>query len=761
MMSAAPSPKSHLDYALDYAARGWHVIPLHWITQSGRCSCGNTLCRSEGKHPYSRLAQHGSHDATVDPATITRWWTEYPDLNIGVATGEPSGIVVIDIDPRNGGDTTWQDVAEINDHYQPDTCTQATGGGGLHYVFAYDPSRAMKKLGPGIDFKSNGGYIAVEPSNHISGGRYAWHSDSDPLEGAQPAPLPAWVSEPKRAKVLNPWINKAKPRATGIITPERGAEIMSALEHLDSDPREVWLQVGMALHSTDAPDAFEYWDAWAQTSPKYDQNDSLRTWASFREDRADGIHIESLFRWAYDAGWAGTKPTPVPVEALEFAQPVIPAHSPDSLLSIPGALQACVAFHNASAPRPQPALAVACALALGSVACARKYRRMPGNNWTSLYFVTVALSSAGKEHSRTVIDQAITAADWPEIMGRSGFTSDAGVVSALLSQPAHINIQDEFGAILANLKSEGAYQGRSAVTSMVEAWGACHGTMRPKAYSTMTLTQEQADEQLKKVVHNPGLSLLGLTTPTDFFGAMSEQSIKGGFLSRLIVVEGQGRQPAREVPLIEVPDTLVDWLKACKEATASTGNLSQIATPASERPTPIDVPTDPDAKALFKAYELETLAAMDELEERQLAELEGRSVEKAMRIALILSVSVDPHKPRVTAPLAQWAINYVRHHTARLIEQVELNVHAGKFAELQSLIYQVILAGGKRGRTERELANYCRPFMNLTMRERRQVLDALNDRGTIAFTTTPPLSGRGKARQSWVAVTAVDRGSNG
>ena len=88
--------------ALEYASRGWPVFPVH-VPAGGGCSCGNPGCEHVGKHPRT---QHGLLDATTDEATIRQWWTDWPDANIGFATGAASGIVVLDIDPRHGGDKT-------------------------------------------------------------------------------------------------------------------------------------------------------------------------------------------------------------------------------------------------------------------------------------------------------------------------------------------------------------------------------------------------------------------------------------------------------------------------------------------------------------------------------------------------------------------------------------------------------------------------------------------------------------------------------
>ena len=57
-------------------------------------------CERAGKHPST---QHGVNDATTERDQIKHWWTASPNANIEIATGRKSGIIVLDIDPRNGG----------------------------------------------------------------------------------------------------------------------------------------------------------------------------------------------------------------------------------------------------------------------------------------------------------------------------------------------------------------------------------------------------------------------------------------------------------------------------------------------------------------------------------------------------------------------------------------------------------------------------------------------------------------------------------
>lgn len=179
-----------LQSALKFAAKNILIFPVHGIVD-GRCSCQRSSCSSPGKHPIPR---NGLKSATSDLAQVQQWWTQNPQANIGLATGKVSGLVVIDIDPRNGGDESFFDLEK---QYQafPRTKEVLTGGGGQHLYFSYPLSVSVScKVGKadpfrGIDIKGDGGYVLVPPSLHVSGKHYEWEVASYEQELAE---LPEW-----------------------------------------------------------------------------------------------------------------------------------------------------------------------------------------------------------------------------------------------------------------------------------------------------------------------------------------------------------------------------------------------------------------------------------------------------------------------------------------------------------------------------------------------------------------------------------------
>lgn len=170
-----------LDYALAYLARGWSIIPL----------------KPRSKEPARKVAPYLSGELRMTEAEATDCWGHEPDLGIGIVTGKPSGLVVIDVDPRNGGDVDrirW----EVGSY-----ATQATGGGGLHILCAHpgEPTPCGKTAVPGVDRKGDGGYIVAAPSVHPNGTRYRWEYELELGDGPflDLGPLPAWVTERRQS----------------------------------------------------------------------------------------------------------------------------------------------------------------------------------------------------------------------------------------------------------------------------------------------------------------------------------------------------------------------------------------------------------------------------------------------------------------------------------------------------------------------------------------------------------------------------------
>lgn len=165
------------DAALAYAAAGLPVFPLAPRSKAPLLSKED----NDGR---------GFHDATTDSAQIRQWWNETPNANIGIHP--PAGVLVVDIDPRAGGDAELRRLLRRFGPL-PATWTTRTGSGGWHLWFTTpDRGDLRGKLAPGLDLKTHSkGYLVAPPSVHPNGQRYHWVT---PPHGA-PAAAPLWLRE--------------------------------------------------------------------------------------------------------------------------------------------------------------------------------------------------------------------------------------------------------------------------------------------------------------------------------------------------------------------------------------------------------------------------------------------------------------------------------------------------------------------------------------------------------------------------------------
>jgi putative DNA primase/helicase len=165
-----------LQYALEYAAAGIAVFPLHSVFD-GICSCRKgSECQNKGKHPLWRKGdlETGVNSATTDEVTIRSWFGKWESANLGIAMGGSLRLIALDSDPRNGGDASVCDLVEAHGPDWLNTHTVRTGGNGNHFLFRLPEGVEVhkSKIAPGIDVKASGGYLVAPPSVHASGRRY-------------------------------------------------------------------------------------------------------------------------------------------------------------------------------------------------------------------------------------------------------------------------------------------------------------------------------------------------------------------------------------------------------------------------------------------------------------------------------------------------------------------------------------------------------------------------------------------------------------
>jgi hypothetical protein len=477
--------------------------------------------------------------------------------------------------------------------------------------------------------------------------------------------------------------------------------------------------------------------------------DSYKELSTWNECNPEPLPEAELHRTAVSVFKADARNNPekTPVqpttEPLRIKAPRVKISSlPAKLHTIPGALGDLVAWYMDNAPAPHIEMAVQSALALGSVVLGRKYVTSE-SNFTSLYFLTVAKSGTGKEFGKKTIERLLESAGLDELIGGSGYTSPGAVFSSLKTAPTHVTIIDEFGKYLAACSATGNSQLNEAVTTLIESFGRLDGTLRPRAYSSMSLTDKQQETADRLKIVRPAVTLYAMTTPRQFYSAIGEADIEAGMLGRFLVMSSDAEVQVRKRGRVNAPPPagVVRWAQNMRRGAG--GNLSGLEL-HDKAPSAIELEFTPAAYEVLDAFEVEIVKRRRALSSSGQDVLLARALEVAMRVSAIIACSkVDP---RIDRAAVEWAVEYVKHCFYGLLESVRERVTGSEFGARRQAMLEAITLNGERGLTDRELK---RRFRALKPREHAEVIRALADSGEVALAE---ISTKGRTRHAYVAV---------
>lgn len=192
MASPETSAMPMIDHAVNYIRAGLPVFPVCTPLMVGhKHRYPDTLkmvtCPKDriGKVPLVRWRGYQNQLPTEDE--VRGWWRQWPDANIGLCTGELSGLLVLDADGtearkeclKNGGlDET------------PMIWTGKIGAAHFYLTYPGGDVRNFARKMPGTDMRAQGGYVLMPPSLHSSGQTYRWNENTRHFAYA---PVPEWL----------------------------------------------------------------------------------------------------------------------------------------------------------------------------------------------------------------------------------------------------------------------------------------------------------------------------------------------------------------------------------------------------------------------------------------------------------------------------------------------------------------------------------------------------------------------------------------
>lgn len=335
----------------------------------------------------------------------------------------------------------------------------------------------------------------------------------------------------------------------------------------------------------------------------------------------------------------------------------------------PGLLGLIADYVYRSAPRPVPEIALAAAIGLMSGIAGRTYQT-PTGVALNLYTLLIAKSGRGKEamqqgiwrimHSAArMVPTGPGASAVPAItqfVGPSDFRSDAALTKELASRPCFVSIIGEFGLRLQAMVAPNVSSHLLGLRSiMLDLF---HKADRSSQMSEMVYSDK---EKNTKAVYRPSFSILAETTPSTYYEALSETLIMQGLLSRFLTIEYPGPRPELNTQNVEPSMELIQHVAALA--------VQCLTIMQQQKVVPIEF--DQAAYQAQFAYNRRVDRHINDSESDVYAELWNRAHLKALKLASLVAVGINPHHPVVTAECWHWAEQLVSADVTNTVNKFE------------------------------------------------------------------------------------------
>lgn len=307
---------------------------------------------------------------------------------------------------------------------------------------------------------------------------------------------------------------------------------------------------------------------------------------------------------------------------------------PEHLFDVPGLVGELHRYIVASAPKPQPILALGAAVCAIGTLVGRKVEAEDGTR-TNIYVAALAETGAGKEWPRKAIRRAFRAINLEPMVAMESPTGDAAIYGNLQDHPACLWAADEFGYVLAELKER---KGNNIIPTIMKLWGIADDACFAKTYARDRRTNRRGNDV---VIYQPNLSIYATSVPSRFWESLSSAESIDGFLNRFLVLTSEDQNPPYRRVLSEAkspPASLVTHMQRWKPSLGYMASLGGDETPATPPPDPTVARMGTGAEAALADISQRTHAKVGELQAAgspEYAALFVRTAEYASRLALV------------------------------------------------------------------------------------------------------------------------------
>jgi len=348
-------------------------------------------------------------------------------------------------------------------------------------------------------------------------------------------------------------------------------------------------------------------------------------------------------------------PTPAPV-------PVQPAASPiqGTIPLPPGLVGELAQYIYSTSIRPVPEISLCAALGLVAGIVGRNFNT-PKRSGLNLYIALLARTGRGKEAMAMGINQMTDAvqASIPtvnEFIGPARFSSGPALIKALEDRPAFVSVLGEFGLFMQELRDPKNPTSKHLKGALLDIYGksGTGGKVLSSVYSDR--------EKNTRTIYSPALTLLGESTPEEFFAALDESQVVNGLVGRMVYVLYDGpRTP--ENPGAGAPPSplLVDKFAKLLETVLRMRQNNSVAT----------VGYDQGAQTILDTFSNECDARINAANDAVTEGIWNRAALNVQRIACVLAIGVNHHNPMVSTVEAQWAVDMVNRSCRMILARFE------------------------------------------------------------------------------------------
>lgn len=353
------------------------------------------------------------------------------------------------------------------------------------------------------------------------------------------------------------------------------------------------------------------------------------------------------------------EPPPVDISSLKLTSPVELEQDSDDeegevatlaweLVWPPGLVGEIAQYIYSTTVRPVPEIALSAAIAVCAGVCGRSYNI--SDYGLNQYIILLAKTGTGKEGAATGIDNLVAAVrpTVPMIdnfMGPSAFASGQALIKELNERPCFLSILGEFGLTLQQLCDPRANSAEVMLKKVLLDLYSKSGwrrMLRPNVYSDK--------EKNTQPVQAPNVTILGEATPESFFLKLDSHHIAEGLIPRFTIVEYTGPRTVRNRNANCPPSQwLVDRFTELVTIGLTMSNNNTCAT----------VQLDKAATLLMDTFDTFADDKINNSGSDVVTQLWNRAQLKALKLAGLLAVGVNPHNPIVDKALAEWSIDFV------------------------------------------------------------------------------------------------------